>query len=86
MYRPTIDRILFLEAFVWCKKAPAEGVEDVGVGKSGFGVTDVMGELDISGGAVFVVARDGSHIHAYLNSVYFCYLQENSYILHASAF
>jgi hypothetical protein len=61
-----------------------EGVEDLGPSIAGFRVSDIMGELDISGdGAVFVFARDGSDIHAYFNSMYLIICQEKNYKTHA---
>jgi hypothetical protein len=48
-----------------------KGVEDVGTGEAGFGISNIMGKLDVGGGgAVFILARDGSYIHAYLDSMY----------------
>jgi len=65
----------------------AKGVEDVGPGKTGFGISDIMGELDVgSGGAVFVLAGNGSDIHAYSYSIYLYLCQEKNYIMHAYVF
>jgi len=63
-----------------------EGVEDLGPSIAGLGVSDIMGELDISGdGAVFVFAGDGSDIHAYFNSMYLSICQVKNYKTHAYA-
>jgi len=44
----------------------AEGIQDMGLGATGFGVPDIVSQLDVSGGrAIFVFAGDGSCIHAY---------------------
>jgi len=49
----------------------AEGVQNLGFGASGRLIPDVMGKLDVGhGGTVFVLSRDRSNIHAYLNSMY----------------
>jgi hypothetical protein len=66
---------------------PAKGIEDIGTGKAGLGISDIMSELDIGGnGAVFVFAGDRPDIHAYLNSMYLYVCQEKNYIVHAYAF
>ena len=65
----------------------AERMNDLGPGEAAFGVADVMGELDIGGdGAILVLAGDGPHIHAYLNSIYLVLCQGIIYISHAYEF
>jgi hypothetical protein len=65
----------------------AKGVEDIGTGKPGFRISHIMGELDVSGSrAVFVLAGDGSDIHAYPYSMYRNLCQEKNYIVHAYTF
>jgi hypothetical protein len=66
---------------------PAEDVENLGSGLAGSRVADVVGQLDVGGsGAIFVLAGNGSDIHAYLDSMYLYLCQENNYIVHAYAF
>jgi hypothetical protein len=65
----------------------AEGIQDVGLGVTGLGVPDIVSQLDVSGGrAVFVFARDGSYIRAYLNGIYFLQCQEKNSYAHAYEF
>ena len=62
----------------------AEGIQDLGFGVTGFGVPGIVGQLNVSGGrTVLVFAGDGSHIHAYLYTIYSQHCQGKYCYAHA---